>query len=388
QYTLKEYVVLLTQKRFHDVDFSVIKDHIPFLKETTYAQLMAAVKKHKKTTPSAWYVSPNLTNVIPYLCARESVPDGNDNEDGEEPSSRPLRRAEMLKNRRQSVRNIRESHGNRQTVFDMAVRYDERIVQEERLIFIKILCSSYSTLIEHGEIEVRGFIVYSLIQSIEYAEDAASRGLPLSDWNALQVASDSLARPAESIMRRLFNLKERIRHRKYLDFDLDFFVVQLRVRQILAFIHAHERARRVFKEEFSKAGEDSLTAAEKIVLDESDAQVEMAEQALSTLDDDDVAIVKSHYVCQILLNRAAYYFKKLKKHGLMTEREAGEHLEEIEENIQHILECRETTHTDEMTTDRKTRRLSALDPELVALNLFGSLDDESKAILSENRGNV
>ena len=53
----------------------------------------------------------------------------------------------------------------------------------------------------------------------------------------------------------------------------------------------------------------------------------MADALLSKLDKTDVALVKSHYACQILLNRAAYYFKKLKKHGLVIEQEEQVYLE-------------------------------------------------------------
>ena len=31
QFTLKEYVALLTEERFHDVDFAMVKTHVPFL---------------------------------------------------------------------------------------------------------------------------------------------------------------------------------------------------------------------------------------------------------------------------------------------------------------------------------------------------------------------
>mmetsp|Transcript_26297 Transcript_26297/g.56470 ORF Transcript_26297/g.56470 Transcript_26297/m.56470 type:complete len:997 (-) Transcript_26297:1437-4427(-) len=373
QFTLKEYVALLTEKRFQNVDFTVIKDHIPFLRDTTYAQLMAAVSKHKCASPSSGYVKPNLKHVIPYLYQplenNIGVEDGYD--DGGPPSPRPFRRTELMKNRRASVRDIRLSTGNRQTVFDLKARYDEKDVQEERLMFIKILRSAYFRLIEHGELESRGFIVHSLAQSLEYVEDAASRGLPLADWNALEVASDSWARPAESMMHKVFNLKQRIRRKKYrIDLDLDFFLINLKVRQILLFTQAHQWARKIFKQEFSK-GNGCLTAAEKIVMDESDGQVEMAVGTLSKFDEMDVAMVKSHYVCQILLNRAAYYFKKLKKHGLMTEREAGEILEEIEENIYDLLECRKTEHTDEMSTAHKMHRLESMPRGMLkSLNLL------------------
>ena len=119
-------------------------------------------------------------------------------------------------------------------------------------------------LIEHGQIQARGFIIHSLGQSLDYAEDAASRGLPLNDWNALEVASDSWARPAESMMTTLFRFFNRLKRKKYrVDFDLDFLVINLKVRQILAFTHAHQWARRIFKKEFAKA-KGHLTEAEKI----------------------------------------------------------------------------------------------------------------------------
>ena len=119
-------------------------------------------------------------------------------------------------------------------------------------------------LIEHGQIESRGFIIHTLGLSLEFAEDAASRGLPLNDWNALEVASDSWARPAESMVSHLLRFFNRLKRKKYrVDFDLDFLVINFKVRQILSFIHAHQLARNIFKKEFAKA-KGHLTEAEKI----------------------------------------------------------------------------------------------------------------------------
>ena len=36
QYVLREYVSLLTEERFHDVDFTVVRDHIPFMGELMF----------------------------------------------------------------------------------------------------------------------------------------------------------------------------------------------------------------------------------------------------------------------------------------------------------------------------------------------------------------
>lgn len=370
QYTLMEYVKLLTEERFHDVDFTVVKDHVPCLRKIDFDQLMAAVKKHKDMSPLNEYSNPNLENVIPYLYGPTRVDGGTEHgsENDNTPCTRPFRRTELMKYCRASARSIRKVRGVRSTVFDMRARYSKSDVEEKRLVFVKILRTAYHRLIEHGEIKGSGFVFYTLRQSLDYAEDAAARGLPISDWNALEVASNSWARPAESIIRRIFNLKQRISRKKYrIDFDLDFFLINTRVRQILAFTHAHNWARKVFKREFSKAGEDSLTPAEKIVMDESDEQVELASEALCQLNETEVAMVKSHYACQILLNRSAYYFQKLQKQGLMTEREAGKFLEEIEENIYDLFECREKEHTDEMSSGQKIGRLSSIPKEILQM---------------------
>jgi len=320
------------------------------------------------------YVCPNLKNVIPYVYKHAGEPIYDDEPKDERRSSvRSLRRSEMIRLGHRSARRVRRSTGNRSTVFDLRHHYDKKTVDEERLVFLKILRSAYHRLIDHGELETRGFIVHSLGSGLEYAEDAAARGLPLSDWNAVEVASNSFLKPAEHVLHKLFRLKKIWKH-KEIDFESDFHIVQLKVRQILAFVHAHEWARKVFKEEFSKCGKGVLTAAEKIVLDECDEQIKLAENALKELDDEDVQVVKSHYVCHILLNRAAYYFKKLKKHGLMTEREAGMFLEEIEENIYDVLKCRETEHTNEMSERGKMRRLSNAPPEdLSTWNLLAEI---------------
>ena len=100
-----------------------------------------------------------------------------------------------------------------------------------------------------------------------------------------------------------------------------------------------------------------------VFLADSDLQVKMANAALEQMPEADVNIVKSHYVCQILLNKSAHYMTKLKERGLMTEREAGEVLEEIEGHMLHAFQCRKETHTDELTHAGKQKRLSVVSPE-------------------------
>lgn len=48
-HAVEEYVELLADERFKDLDYTVIKSHVSFLKDITLDQLLAAVKKHKVT---------------------------------------------------------------------------------------------------------------------------------------------------------------------------------------------------------------------------------------------------------------------------------------------------------------------------------------------------
>jgi hypothetical protein len=267
-------------------------------------------------------------------------------------------RTELMKNRRLVTHT--QSMGNRDSVYNL--QPDSSSFLEERVIFINVLRSAYYHMTECGELEVRGFIGHSLFQSVNYAQDAALRGLPLSDWNALKVASNSWALPAERLMRRLMNLQDRVK-RRHVDSNLDFLTVSLKVRQILAFKGAHEWARKKFERAFSECGEDQLTEAEKVVLDESDEQVRLADESLRKLEAEDVTMVTSHYACQILLNRAASYLTELEEQGFMTEAEAGEFLDEIQVNISQLYRYQKVD--DQMSDHRKLIILSKFPTEML-----------------------
>merc|ERR1712194_388145 len=102
----------------------------------------------------------------------------------------------------------------------------------------------------------------------------------------------------------------------------------------------------------------------------------MALACLSTFPEADVALVKSRYVCQVLLNKSAFYFKQLNDQGLVTEREAGESLDEIEENINGLMKFRKAAHTGEMSATAKRARLTMM-PEAMLQTLGEGYDMNS-----------
>ncbi len=53
---MQEYVKLLSQPRWKGIDHSVIKEHVPFLNEISFDDLMVAVERHQNNTPFHLYV--------------------------------------------------------------------------------------------------------------------------------------------------------------------------------------------------------------------------------------------------------------------------------------------------------------------------------------------
>ena len=105
----------------------------------------------------------------------------------------------------------------------------------------------------------------------------------------------------------------------------------------LAFTRAHRVAQKIFKEEFS---DSTLTSTELKILSESNDQIRLAELALSELDQEDVDSITSHYACHILLNNSRDFIQRLAKQELIPESEAGDLLEDLDEYVGSLMECR------------------------------------------------
>ena len=195
---LKTYVRLLSQDRFKGVEFSIVREHVPFLRDITYDQLMVACEWYKNNTPQYMYQTPNLEHVIPYLY--HSLPTTSPRR---VEVHRPVPNSRVLTHRRASVCKLKDNYkwdnvfGSissstpEHTIHDDEV--DSEALHEARLNFIEILKSSYHHQIKFGELESNGELVYSLFQSLEFCEDAAARGLPLNDWEGTKIASASFS---------------------------------------------------------------------------------------------------------------------------------------------------------------------------------------------------
>ena len=156
-YSLRS-VLSFSDEWFHDVDYSVVREHVPFFQDITYSDLMAAVQRHKDETPTGSYVKPNLKDTVPYLY-HENEDEDDDKSHNDLPSSSDVTRrmssghgekdvsdAQMhlgkTAERKAAVRALKDSGYNRESIFDLTVECDDDETYEQRLIFIKILRSS------------------------------------------------------------------------------------------------------------------------------------------------------------------------------------------------------------------------------------------------------
>ena len=114
-------------------------------------------------------------------------------------------------------------------------------------------------------------------------------------------------------------------------FSPERFKVRFLVRQNLAFVRAHRHARTVFESHFAS---DPLTPAEKQIIEESKAQIRLAEADLAEIDSVDVTAVKAHLLCLVLLNNSVKYVERLSRQHLIPEQAATELLEVLDQYVE------------------------------------------------------
>jgi hypothetical protein len=71
----------------------------------------------------------------------------------------------------------------------------------------------------------------------------------------------------------------------------------------------------------------------------------------------------------------------------MSQREAGEFIEEIEEEIHSLIACKEFAHEDEITTETKMHRLSRI-PEYMLANMDLKEETENYRLSLEKVGDA
>jgi hypothetical protein len=325
QRLIDDMVTLLSEPRFHRVNFSIVRHHIPLIQDLTMAELEASVRRFNGPKGKFCMSTsvPNLNSVTPFLI-KDQQNDGN----VEIEINRLLHSLSEKNKEDEHLWNHRERRG---------IGFSERApldVAECRCLFLELLRASYAWQLERGELAERGFLVHILNQSLDFAAADVAKGLPLDDFSHMDIVRGQYPMVQTVTKFCLHFMGETAKK-----FSQDK-IMRCDVERCMSFLEAHRHAQEVFKKEFVGSIEN-LTDAEATVLKESDGVCAIAAEKLDSFPLQNVDKIVSHQFCVILLNVAVRHFKDLAESGLLTPKDTEEFVEEIQNLILRINSCTE-----------------------------------------------
>ena len=211
---------------------------------------------------------------------------------------------------------------------------DDMGLKEMRLLFLEILKAQYEKCLDNGYIDPRldnGVEYFSLVQSLDFAADEVNRGGPLEDWQYTEFSQFKLARKYTA---KISNFVGNIASGRYrgVDHQEEYQETRIDVLRATAFQISHQAARRKLEAGFCAVAHTIREAADK-VMEESKKQEQLAQNLLDTVGKDQLKVVVDHFICHVLLNKAAKMVKKHHASGMLKDKEAEHFLEEIDEAI-------------------------------------------------------
>jgi NhaP-type Na+/H+ or K+/H+ antiporter len=363
---LGQFIRLMTDPRFTFVDFALVQHHCPLLANLTARELEDAVRENKESVNPAFYKQPNLNHVFPYIVGSGSLR-----------GSMERMRREAFVGGEEGQTDVEESFCSIEDVINAASSVEGSVVangdgnmeesgpipgllKDMRIMFVELLRCAYHAQIQGGELDAReyhGFLVRVLLQSLDFAHDAAANDVPLDDWRASQIASPELVERVEDSFRRFFcfgcssstvgmdqNKSDITQHMTLREESpLKYQLLRLDVLRAFSFIDAHMEAQDRLRDEFGKESGD-LQDALRAMLAESHAQIRKAGDTLRSTNKKQLKQVISHHLCMILQSKSARYFQKLHDTGVLSSREASKYLQDADQHIIAIRNCRHEKH--------------------------------------------
>ena len=131
-------------------------------------------------------------------------------------------------------------------------------------------------------------------------------------------------------------------------------------------------------EEFAS---NPLSPADKKVLEESEAQEQLAIADLDEIDSFDVDLIKGHLVCRILINKAKEYIVTLSSQGLVPEKDANEMFELLKGYSEQLLMCLRLNHEGILDLPQQSKHLRRLPLHIIEeFNLSPVIESMSKVV--------
>ena len=362
RHLLDDFIVLMTDPRYHNVDFALVAHHVHQLQNLTAKELEGAIELNRNSVHPSVYRSPVLDYVLPYI-----------------PDAAGLRVA-IEQTRRNMFLNPTDDK-DAACFFD---KMEEGIAEEEeakgqpsedvlinvRLMFIELLRASYQAQIRDGELDPRefnGFLAYILLQSLEFAHESTIKGEPLTDWDSARLVSTESMDKINDIGERLFALFLRCNGKTSTTTEIKSFRdltraggevqkgIRLDVLRAFSFIDAHKEAQDRLRDELG-AEKGELGRAFEFVMRESRDEVRKATDVLRTKKKGLLRNIISHHLCIVLLNKSARYITLLMESGVLLQKEATHLREEIEESFAHIRSCQMDKHPGTLDLDVEIAR--------------------------------
>lgn len=317
---LGKLIKLIGQERFAEVDFNLVRQHVPSLDPLTCEEVRMAVRHIKESTAVHLYNEPDLDIFNTFF------------EEEELKAVKKLSKIKLVDRMRSLVRRagmLRDSE--MEDIKQKSVGVSEKEQIELRLLFVDLLRHAYQEGMTKSEIDGREWpVVFGIQTSLAVTEHEVSRGKPIADWAVCQDHNDK----SLSFM----NLLRRYDWKRTVVYE---------VHLASAFIHAHKQAEERFRFRFCKPG--GISMGEVKVLDESCNQISLAQK---TLDDKEPLLrqhIMSYLLSSILLNYEARLVIDDVKKGLFKEVEGEHHLEGIEKKLALVTKWKKSvgngTHT-------------------------------------------
>lgn len=357
---IEDMVQLLAQRRFSRVNYAVIRFHVPMLRKLKETELMDAARRFRRGREDVDTSSrPRLQHILPYLEIDDSKFDFEVNEQtdimAESMENIDLRQALAAPD--YSFRKAKSFRRNKSV--------DIKSVEEVRRLFLELLKLAYEDQIQSGELRKREYLAESLKQSLDFSALEVFKGGKLNDWDYVNL----LERPIGEAVESFIHQTNDERNRKRLD-----------VERSMAFIYAHKSAQTDLKEVIP----ESSNLVRKMVLAESQEQMDKAIEMLSTLTKEDLQHFVSHKFCKILLTRAIHHVEYLAEADLLKSQQSHTFLMELETSYRQVDQCcLVARHPGELPMDENNANGSSIQRRPVA-KYHNSVDRLLLAEPSEN----
>lgn len=256
QHMLDEFVKLMSEFRFANVDFAVVRDHIDTIANLTVDELKVAVKRNENVA------TPCLDNVLPYLSGAN----------GCEESFTWANACYGPNQRRRST-----IMGRSLIAVDKKIEMD---TVELRHFFLGILKSAYGKMVEHGELDGRDtFVTLVLLDGLAIAATDVDNGKPLQDW---ETTERLMRKELDHAVRLVFSKRGHPFRKTERTDTIAYQKLRMNVLRALAFIHAHRLALEYFEENIVGSwSSGQFQEAERVVVGEVKGQMKLVSNECS-----------------------------------------------------------------------------------------------------------